>query len=108
MLCTLGACPICIRSWFVIAGKKYTLLDGVTLLCMSVGLILFTLADSSVQPNFDQTGECWSIDSFTLISCIGFLDETASASLVPRPVPSFMMFLWLTLKNWEWALGRRG
>ena len=37
-------------------GKKYTLLDGVALVCMSVGLILFTLADSTVQPNFDQTG----------------------------------------------------
>lgn len=24
---------------------------------MSVGLILFTLADSTVQPNFDQTGK---------------------------------------------------
>lgn len=38
-------------------GKKYTLLDGVALLCMSVGLILFTLADSTVQPDFNQTGE---------------------------------------------------
>ena len=38
-------------------GKKYTLLDGVAMLCMSVGLILFTLADSTVQPDFNQTGE---------------------------------------------------
>lgn len=38
------------------AGKKYSLFDGVALLFMSVGLILFTLADSTVQPNFDQTG----------------------------------------------------
>ena len=37
-------------------GKKYTVLDGVALVCMSVGLIMFTLADSTMQPNFDQTG----------------------------------------------------
>ena len=27
-----------------------------TLLLMSIGLILFTLADNTVQPNFDHTG----------------------------------------------------
>ena len=51
----------------IISGKKYTLLDGVALLCMSVGLILFTLADSTLQPNFDQTGKLASIVSAIVI-----------------------------------------
>lgn len=40
----------------LIQGKKYGFLDGMTLLLMSIGLILFTLADNTVQPNFDHTG----------------------------------------------------
>ena len=48
-----------------LAGKKYTLLDGVALVCMSVGLILFTLADNTVQPNFDQTGKMKIIMGFS-------------------------------------------
>ncbi len=43
---------------FVNSGKKYTMIDGVALLCMSVGLIAFTLADSNLQPEFNQTGVC--------------------------------------------------
>ena len=39
-------------------GKKYSLVDGVALVCMSIGLIMFTLADSTVQPEFNQTGTC--------------------------------------------------
>ena len=34
---------------------------------MSVGLILFTLADSTLQPNFDQTGKLASIVSAIVI-----------------------------------------
>jgi hypothetical protein len=50
----------------LVAGKKYTLLDGVALVCMSVGLILFTLADSTVQPNFNQTGKLfWALTAST-------------------------------------------
>ena len=41
-----------------LAGKRYSLLDGLAVLCMSIGLLLFNLADLSVQPNMDQTGEC--------------------------------------------------
>ena len=39
------------------AGKKYGLLDFTACLCMSIGLILFTLADSEVQPNFNIYGK---------------------------------------------------
>jgi len=31
-------------------GKRYTLSDVIACLCMTIGLIFFTLADSQVQP----------------------------------------------------------
>ncbi|CAG5115131.1 unnamed protein product [Candidula unifasciata] len=40
----------------LIQGKKFSLIDITACLCMSVGLILFTLADSSVSPNFNTYG----------------------------------------------------
>ena len=38
------------------AGKRYGLIDISACLSMSVGLILFTLADSEFQPQFNSTG----------------------------------------------------
>lgn len=39
-------------------GKSYGALDVIATLCMTVGLMFFTLADSLVQPNFNLTGRC--------------------------------------------------
>lgn len=39
-------------------GKSYGILDVIATLCMTIGLIFFTLADSLVQPNFNLTGGC--------------------------------------------------
>lgn len=41
---------------YVSAGKKYSLIDFIACLCMSCGLIFFTLADSSVSPSFNLFG----------------------------------------------------
>lgn len=41
---------------FIFAGKRYTCIEVTAMLCMCVGLILFTLADSSVSPSFDTYG----------------------------------------------------
>lgn len=41
---------------FFLAGKKYTILDMVACLLMTIGLIFFTFADQKVSPNFDPTG----------------------------------------------------
>ena len=38
------------------SGKRYTLLDVTACLCMSIGLIFFTLADSKMSPNFSAYG----------------------------------------------------
>lgn len=38
-------------------GKRYNIVDVSAALCMSLGLIWFTLADSTVAPNFNLTGK---------------------------------------------------
>lgn len=43
-------------SIFRFLGKKYKCIDVTAVLCMCVGLILFTLADSSVSPSFNTYG----------------------------------------------------
>ncbi|KAK2173450.1 hypothetical protein NP493_873g01021 [Ridgeia piscesae] len=40
----------------IIQGKRYGVTDVLACLCMSVGLIFFTLADSSVSPTFSSYG----------------------------------------------------
>ncbi|XP_052096488.1 adenosine 3'-phospho 5'-phosphosulfate transporter 2-like [Mytilus californianus] len=40
----------------LIQGKKYNCIDVTAVLCMCIGLILFTLADSSVSPSFNTYG----------------------------------------------------
>ena len=40
------------------AGKRYGSLDVIATLCMTTGLIFFTLADSIIQPDFNFTGGC--------------------------------------------------
>ncbi|XP_030838986.1 adenosine 3'-phospho 5'-phosphosulfate transporter 2 isoform X2 [Strongylocentrotus purpuratus] len=40
----------------LIQGKPYGVTDACAAICMSIGLIFFTLADSTVSPKFDRTG----------------------------------------------------
>ena len=47
----------CLESFSLSVGKSYRLLDFLACLSMSIGLILFTLADSTVQPEFNHTGK---------------------------------------------------
>ncbi|XP_056595009.1 adenosine 3'-phospho 5'-phosphosulfate transporter 2 isoform X4 [Triplophysa dalaica] len=47
--------PVMIGGVFI-QGKRYNLADVSAALCMSLGLIWFTLADSKVAPNFNVTG----------------------------------------------------
>ena len=48
--------PVMIGS-MIIVGKRYSLYDVLACLCMTMGLIFFTLADSQVQPEFDPLGK---------------------------------------------------
>jgi adenosine 3'-phospho 5'-phosphosulfate transporter B3 len=50
---------------FFVLGKRYTIYDILACLCMTIGLIFFTLADSQVQPEFDLLGKNeFNISSF--------------------------------------------
>ncbi|KAL6040304.1 hypothetical protein STEG23_017204 [Scotinomys teguina] len=40
----------------ILLGKRYNLADVSAAVCMSLGLIWFTLADSTIAPNFNLTG----------------------------------------------------
>lgn len=40
-------------------GKRYNIADVSAAMCMSLGLIWFTLADSTVTPNFNLTGKIY-------------------------------------------------
>ncbi|XP_069469586.1 adenosine 3'-phospho 5'-phosphosulfate transporter 2 isoform X2 [Ambystoma mexicanum] len=47
--------PVMIGGVFI-QGKRYNIADVSAAICMSLGLIWFTLADSTVAPNFNMTG----------------------------------------------------
>lgn len=47
--------PVMVGGIFI-QGKRYNLADVSAAACMSLGLIWFTLADSTVAPNFNLTG----------------------------------------------------
>ncbi|XP_073534849.1 adenosine 3'-phospho 5'-phosphosulfate transporter 2 isoform X1 [Phyllobates terribilis] len=47
--------PVMIGGVFI-QGKRYNAVDVTAALCMSAGLIWFTLADSTIAPNFNVTG----------------------------------------------------
>ncbi|XP_074981482.1 adenosine 3'-phospho 5'-phosphosulfate transporter 2 isoform X2 [Caretta caretta] len=47
--------PVMIGGVFI-QGKRYNIADVSAAMCMSLGLIWFTLADSTIAPNFNLTG----------------------------------------------------
>ncbi|XP_053458985.1 adenosine 3'-phospho 5'-phosphosulfate transporter 2 isoform X2 [Nycticebus coucang] len=47
--------PVMLGGVFI-QGKRYNIVDVSAAICMSLGLIWFTLADSTVAPNFNLTG----------------------------------------------------
>lgn len=47
--------PVMIGGIFI-QGKKYNIFDVSACVCMTIGLIFFTLADQIVQPNFEFIG----------------------------------------------------
>lgn len=61
----------------IIQGKSYRLLDFLACLSMSIGLILFTLADSTVQPEFNHTGVVLISMALCADAVIGNVQEKA-------------------------------
>ncbi|XP_077990937.1 adenosine 3'-phospho 5'-phosphosulfate transporter 2-like [Glandiceps talaboti] len=59
----------------LIQGKRYSVIDVTAVMCMSVGLILFTLADVEVSPKFDQTGVILILMALCADAVIGNVQE---------------------------------
>ncbi|KAK5973388.1 Adenosine 3'-phospho 5'-phosphosulfate transporter 2 [Trichostrongylus colubriformis] len=59
----------------IIQGKRYGWLDLLAAVLMSIGLIMFTLADSSVSPNFDTRGYIMISGALLADAVIGNIQE---------------------------------
>ncbi|XP_072323101.1 adenosine 3'-phospho 5'-phosphosulfate transporter 2 isoform X2 [Scyliorhinus torazame] len=68
--------PVMIGGVFI-QGKRYNIIDVSAALCMSFGLIWFTLADSTVTPNFHLTGLALISMALCADAAIGNVQEKA-------------------------------
>ncbi|XP_067107909.1 adenosine 3'-phospho 5'-phosphosulfate transporter 2 isoform X2 [Osmerus mordax] len=68
--------PVMIGGIFI-QGKRYNLTDVCAAVCMSLGLIWFTLADSTVAPNFNVTGVMLISLALCADAAIGNVQEKA-------------------------------
>ncbi|KAL2085470.1 hypothetical protein ACEWY4_018790 [Coilia grayii] len=68
--------PVMIGGVFI-QGKRYNAIDVSAALCMSLGLIWFTLADSKVAPNFNVTGVLLISLALCADAAIGNVQEKA-------------------------------
>ncbi|CAF1204213.1 unnamed protein product [Rotaria sp. Silwood1] len=74
--------PVMIGSMLIL-GKRYNLYDVLACLCMTVGLIFFTLADSQVQPEFDLLGVWLVCCALVADAVIGNVQEKALKEYKP-------------------------
>ncbi|OXB63394.1 hypothetical protein ASZ78_004835, partial [Callipepla squamata] len=68
--------PVMVGGVFI-QGKRYNIADVSAALCMSLGLIWFTLADSTVAPNFNLTGVILISLALCADAAIGNVQEKA-------------------------------
>ncbi|XP_053570706.1 adenosine 3'-phospho 5'-phosphosulfate transporter 2 isoform X2 [Bombina bombina] len=68
--------PVMIGGVFI-QGKRYNIADVSAAVCMSIGLIWFTLADSTVAPNFNLTGVLLISLALCADAAIGNVQEKA-------------------------------
>ncbi|OCT76432.1 hypothetical protein XELAEV_18031632mg [Xenopus laevis] len=68
--------PVMIGGIFI-QGKRYNVADVAAAVCMSLGLIWFTLADSTVAPNFNLTGVLLISMALCADAVIGNVQEKA-------------------------------
>ncbi|CAF2019230.1 unnamed protein product [Rotaria magnacalcarata] len=74
--------PVMIGSMMIL-GKRYNLYDVLACLCMTIGLIFFTLADSQVQPEFDLIGVWLVCCALIADAVIGNVQEKALKEYKP-------------------------
>ncbi|CAF4421872.1 unnamed protein product, partial [Adineta steineri] len=63
--------------------KRYSLYDILACICMTIGLIFFTLADSKVQPEFDLLGVWLVCCALVADAVIGNVQEKALKEYKP-------------------------
>ncbi|KAI5092243.1 adenosine 3'-phospho 5'-phosphosulfate transporter 2 isoform X1 [Silurus meridionalis] len=68
--------PVMIGGIFI-QGKRYNFADVIAALCMSLGLVWFTLADSKIAPNFNVTGVILISLALCADAAIGNVQEKA-------------------------------
>jgi len=68
--------PVMIGSIFIL-GKRYNLYDKMAVLCMCIGLVFFTLADSKLHPNFEFYGVTLVCGALIADALIGNVQEKA-------------------------------
>ena len=68
--------PVMIGS-MIILGKKYNLYDKLAVLCMTLGLVFFTLADSKLHPSFELYGIVMVMGALIADAVIGNVQEKA-------------------------------
>jgi adenosine 3'-phospho 5'-phosphosulfate transporter B3 len=64
-----------------IQNKRYTFLDFVAILLMTLGLIFFTIADQKVSPNFNPTG--------ILLICLALCADAVIGNVQERTMKSY-------------------
>lgn len=76
------------RGFYLVSGKRYNCIDVTAMLTMCLGLIMFTLADRTVQPNFNLYGEETPL---LLISWVIKLDDLLVSSCTCCSCPVSML-----------------
>merc|ERR1719230_2237148 len=61
----------------IIQGKRYSVLDFVSCVCMSIGLAFFVLAGSTLQPTFSSVGIAMMSGALCADAGIGNVQEKA-------------------------------
>lgn len=68
--------PVMIGS-IIILGKKYNFIDKLAVICMCVGLVFFTLADTHLNPSFELYGVIMVSLALIADAIIGNVQEKA-------------------------------
>ncbi|KRZ70094.1 Adenosine 3'-phospho 5'-phosphosulfate transporter 2 [Trichinella papuae] len=68
----------------MIGGKRYSLYDYIAVLLMTVGLIMFSLADAAVNPEFNSTGFLCVCMALFADAVIGNLQEASMRMYAPE------------------------
>lgn len=63
--------------WWIFKGKRYNKIDKLAVVCMCIGLIFFTLADSKLHPNFELYGVIMVSLALMADAIIGNVQEQA-------------------------------